>query len=101
LSKEKYNFSNSIKKEAHRRSKGFNNDQQKDIHHIVAKSIAKKFNLPKEIIASQTNAIALEKDSFHKDIHGGFSNEFYKGFEEEDYIFLAIALLGIDESYFK
>lgn len=68
---------------------GFNPDS---VHHCVPKSVAKKYRLPHEKIVSLDNAIALEQP-FHDWIHNTY--------EEEDYIFLAQALLGIPEEAFE
>lgn len=105
MSKE-YNLSNKVKAEAQRRAKDFSPGQRKDVHHIVPKSIAKKYRLPKEVITSIENAIAIEQDTFHAWIHGKKlcrEDEIcdWTGFSEEDFIFLAISLLGIDPKYFN
>ena len=113
-----------MKIKAHKRAELFNPQEPKDVHHIFPKSLAKKYNLPSFLVKTDDNAIALEKRTFHLWVHGGriginqlvelLDNAVtelekqidddeieWKGFEEEDYIFLAITLLGIDEYYFS
>jgi len=84
MSKE-YNLPKSMIREANEEAikEGFHPDS---VHHICPKSVAKKYNLPHEKIVSLDNAIALDQP-FHNWIH--------ETFEEDDYIFLAQALLGI------
>jgi len=112
-----------MKIKAHKRAELNNPKQSKDVHHIVSKFTANKYNLPTCLVKTDDNAIALERD-FHSWIHGNrltteqlaelLGDEMtewdynhsdseieWKGFEEEDYIFLAITLLGIDEHYFS
>ena len=62
------------------------------VHHICPKSVAKKYHLDHSKIRSDENAIALEQP-MHDWIH--------QTYEEEDYIFLAQALLGIPEEAFE
>jgi len=123
VSSERYNFSSEMKIKAHKRAELNNPKQSKDVHHIVSKFTANKYNLPTCLVKTDDNAIALERD-FHSWIHGNrltteqlaelLGDEMtewdynhsdseieWKGFEEEDYIFLAITLLGIDEHYFS
>ena len=111
-----------MKEKAHKRAELFNPEQSKNVHHIFPKSLANKYNIPTHLIRIDENAIALERD-FHDWIHGlrlskeqlidiigGDLSELeeslsdceieWKGFDEDDYIFLAIALLGIAEEYF-
>ena len=105
MSKE-YTIPSDMKREAEAqaRSIGVRPDS---VHHICTRSLAKKYNLPKDKIVSLDNAIALEQD-FHDAIHHGgkFVDQEtgevveIEAFEEEDYIFLAIALLGLSESDF-
>ncbi len=105
MSKE-YAIPSEIKREAEKQAKeiGVNPNS---IHHICPKSLAKKYNLPHNKIVSPDNAIALEQD-FHDAIHNGgkfFDEEINEwgdidAFDEDDYIFLAIALLGLAESDF-
>jgi hypothetical protein len=123
LGKEKYSFSNEMKLKAQKKAQFFNPDKPKEVHHIFPKSLAKKYNIPRNLIVQEKNAIALEKNTFHAFIHGkrltkkqlielfgddltdldlSFTDEEveWKGFTEDDYIFLAIAYLGIAEEYF-
>ena len=101
----------------------FNPEKAKNIHHICPKSLAQKYNLPPDKIRSEENAIALETD-FHNWIHGvrlpkeelielmdGDISELskqiddneieWKGFDEDDFKFFAIALLGMSEEDFN
>ena len=111
-----------MKIKAHKRAELFNPKKSKDVHHIVSKFTANKYGLPTHLVKIDENAIALEKD-FHSWIHGNrlstaqlaellgdemtewdyqhsdFELE-WKGFDEDDYIFLAVAYLGIAEEYF-
>ena len=93
MSSKEYGFSNSVKKWAFENSEGFGDGEKKNVHHIVPRSIAKKYRLNKEKITSRDNAIALEMLTFHREIH--------EIFEEDDYIFLAQALLGFTEEDFE
>jgi hypothetical protein len=105
MSKE-YTIPSSMKREAEAqaRSIGVRPDST---HHICPRSLARKYQLPHNVIVSLDNAIALEQD-FHDAIHHGgkFVDQEtgevveIEAFEEEDYIFLAIALLGLSESDF-
>lgn len=105
MSKE-YAIPSEVKREAEKQAKeiGVNPNS---IHHICPCSLAKKYNLPHNKIVSPDNAIALEQD-FHDAIHNGgkfFDEEINEwgdidAFDEDDYIFLAIALLGLSESDF-
>ena len=111
-----------MKLKAHKKAELFNPEKAKNVHHLCPKSLAQKYNLPPDKIRSEDNAIALETD-FHNFIHGvrlpkaqlieilgddlsPLEKEIdddeieWKGFDEDDYIFLAIALLGIAEEYF-
>lgn len=107
MSKEKYGFSKEVEKKAYQKAESFSPTEKKNIHHICPCSLAKKFNLPHNKIVSPDNAIALEQD-FHDAIHNGgkfFDEEINEwgdidAFDEDDYIFLAIALLGLAESDF-
>jgi len=92
MGKEKYSFSKEVENKAFKKAELFNPKEDKNIHHIVPRSLAKKYGLPSEIITSEDNAIALEIETFHAAIH--------EVFEEPDYIFLAVALLGLPESAF-
>ena len=91
-----------MKLKAHKKAELFNPEKAKNIHHLCPKSLAKKYNLPHNKIVSPDNAIALEQD-FHDAIHNGgkfFDEEINEwgdidAFDEDDYIFLAIALLGL------
>jgi len=116
-----------MKEKAHKRAELFEPQKQKNVHHIVSKFTANKYNLPTPLVKNDNNAIALEKD-FHDWIHGQrltkaqFINlmkddcfqklfelekqidEFeveYKGFDNDDYICLAVAYLGIAQEYFN
>jgi len=93
MSGKEFSFSGENKKWAFQNSDGFGGRQRKDIHHIVPCSVAKKYHLDKSKITSKENAIALERNTFHKEIH--------KIFEEDDYIFLAISLLGFEGKDFE
>jgi len=112
-----------MKAKAHKRAELFNPKKSKDVHHIVSKFTANKYGLPTHLVKIDENAIALEKD-FHSWIHGNrlstaqlaellgdemtewdyqhsdFELE-WKGFDEDDYIFLAVAYLGIASEYFN
>ena len=112
-----------MKAKAHKRAELFNPKKSKDVHHIVSKFTANKYGLPTHLVKIDENAIALEKD-FHSWIHGNrlstaqlaellgdemtewdyqhsdFELE-WKGFDEDDYIFLAVACLGIASEYFN
>jgi len=103
VNKEKYRFPDEVKDVAFQRllAKG-----KQDIHHIVSRSTARKYNLDPERIASQENAIALEQDGIHAWIHGKQISQIdeemdWQGFEDADYIDLAIGLLGFKEEDFK
>jgi hypothetical protein len=125
VSSDKYNFSQEMKLKAHKRAELFCPEKSKDVHHIFPKSLAKKYNVPTHLVKKDENAIALERD-FHSWIHGDrltreqfirlmkddcfqelFQTEMeiddceieWKGFSEDDFKFLAIALLGIPEEY--
>ena len=126
MSSERYNFSSEMKIKAHKKAELFNPEKAKNIHHIVPKSLAQKYNLPPDKIRSEDNAIALETD-FHNWIHGlrlpkeeliellendvGELDELskqiddneieWKGFDEDDFKFFAIALLGMSEEDFS
>ena len=112
-----------MKIKAHKKAELFNPEKAKNIHHIVPKSLAQKYNLPPDKIRSEENAIALETD-FHNWIHGvrlpkeelielmdGDISELskqiddneieWKGFDEDDFKFFAIALLGMSEEDFN
>jgi hypothetical protein len=112
-----------MKSKAHKRAELNNPKQSKDVHHIVSKFTANKYNLPTCLVKTDDNAIALEKN-FHSWIHGNRLSEAqltevlgddlselekkiddyeieWKGFTEEDYIFLAVAYLGIAQEYFN
>jgi hypothetical protein len=112
-----------MKIKAHKRAELINPQKSKDVHHIVSKFTANKYGLPTHLVKRDENAIALERD-FHAWIHGCrltpqqiivlLGNEIselekqiddreigWEGFTEDDYIFLAVAYLGIDEKYFQ
>ena len=112
-----------MKIKAHKKAELFNPEKAKNIHHIVPKSLAQKYNLPPDKIRSEENAIALETD-FHNWIHGvrlpkeelielmdGDISELskqidddeieWKGFDEDDFKFFAIALLGMSKEDFN
>jgi hypothetical protein len=57
-----------MKIKAHKKAELFNPEKAKNIHHIVPKSLAQKYNLPPDKIRSEDNAIALER--FPQFIHG-------------------------------
>ncbi len=88
--KEGYKIPTSIKRKAQADSLEFGIEAD-SIHHIVPKDIAKKYHLDRRKIKSADNAIGLEQD-FHDWIH--------ENFEEDDYIYLAINLLGFTEEDF-
>lgn len=123
MGSERYNFSSEMKIKAHKRAELNNPKQSKDVHHIVSKFTANKYNLPTCLVKTDDNAIALERD-FHSWIHGNrltteqlaelLGDEMtewdynhsdseieWKGFDEDDYIFLAVAYLGIAQDYFN
>ena len=91
--------------EAEAREIGVNPDSN---HHIVKRSLAKKYRLPHDKIVSKENVIALEQD-FHDAIHNGgtFIDQEtgevieIEAFTEDDYIFLATTLLGLSEEDFN
>jgi hypothetical protein len=112
-----------MKIKAHKRAELFNPQEPKDVHHIVSKFTANKYNLPTCLVKTDDNAIALERD-FHSWIHGNrltteqlaelLGDEMtewdynhsdseieWKGFDNDDYIFLAVAYLGIAQDYFN
>lgn len=100
-----YKFSSGIRKQAIELSKEFTNGNYCECHHIVPKAIAKKYNLPPELINSLLNCIALEPN-LHDWLHGARFCKAdrecdWRGLTEEDFIFLAISLLGIDPKYFE
>lgn len=102
MSKE-YSIPKETKREAEWRAREIG-VKPNSIHHICTRSLAKKYRLPNNKITSIDNAIALEQP-FHEWIHGKQIDLIdealdWKGFEEEDYIFLAGVLLGIPESAF-
>lgn len=112
-----------MKIKAHKRAELINPQKSKDVHHIVSKFTANKYGLPTHLVKRDENAIALEKD-FHSWIHGNrltteqlaelLGDEMtewdyehsdceieWKGFDNDDYIFLAVAYLGIAQEYFN
>ena len=112
-----------MKIKAHKKAELFNPEKAKNIHHIVPKSLAQKYNLPPDKVRSEENAIALETD-FHNFIHGvrlpkaqlieilgddlsplekeiDDSEIEWCGFDEDDFKFFAIALLGMSEEDFS
>ncbi len=112
-----------MKIKAHKRAELNNPKQSKDVHHIVSKFTANKYNLPTCLVKTDDNAIALERD-FHSWIHGNrltteqlaelLGDEMtewdynhsdseieWKGFDNDDYVFLAVAYLGIAQDYFN
>ena len=100
MSKE-YTIPSQMKREAEKEAQEIG-VRPNSVHHIVPRSLARKYNLPHNKIVSLDNAIALEQD-FHDAIHHGgkFFDQLTKewveidAFEEEDYIFLAVVLLGL------
>lgn len=103
MSKEKYRFTDEVKKIALENSLARG---KQDVHHIVSRSTATKYNLDSRKIKSQENAIALEQDGLHAWLHGKQLSEEdvsmeWKGLEDSDYIDLAIALLGFEEKDFS
>lgn len=122
MAKEKYSFSNEMKEKAQKRAELFNPHEKKNTHHILPKHLAKKYDLPTALVRNDLNAIALEID-LHDFLHGKhftkdqlariFENELSKleleidddeiewqGLEEDDFIFLAQAMLGIAQETF-
>ena len=105
MSKE-YTIPSSMKREAEAQAMSIG-VRPDSVHHICPRLLARKYNLPHDKIISLDNTIALEQD-FHDAIHHGgkFVDQEtgevveIEAFEEEDYIFLAIALLGLSESDF-
>jgi hypothetical protein len=100
-----YEFSDGTKNSARKLAKPFTGRQSTEVHHIVAKEIANRYNLPPDKIRSLSNAIALEPN-LHAWLHGKRFDELdheaeWKGLEEDDYAFLAQSLLGIDGSFFE
>jgi hypothetical protein len=123
VGKERYSFSSEMKRKAHKRAELFNSHKTKEVHHIVSKFTCNKYKLPLMLTKTDDNAIALERD-LHAWIHGQRltkeqrieilgddlseleksidDNEIeWTGFDNDDYIFLAVALLGIREEYFN
>ena len=95
MSSKEYGFSDEVKRWAHKNASGKDIGERKNVHHIVPRYTAKKFRLDKTRIQSRENAIALpeKKNGFHEEIHEIFT--------EDDYIFLAIAVLGFTEEDFE
>ena len=94
MTKKEYGFSDEVKKNAHKRANEIGIRGKKDVHHIVPRSVARKYHLDKRIITSEDNAIALEQFTTHKEIH--------EVWEESDYITMAITLLGFaDEDFVR
>lgn len=89
--KDRYSFSKEVKREAHGLANKEFGKHYRTVHHIFPKALARKYNVPAGIVKKIDNAIALTPEE-HTWVH--------EVFDEEDYIFLAIALLGIDEKYF-
>ena len=112
-----------MKLKAHKKAELFNPEKAKNVHHLCPKSLAQKYNLPPDKIRSEENAIALETD-FHNFIHGvrlqkaqlieilgddlsPLEKEIdddeieWCGFDEDDFKFFAIALLGMSEEDFS
>ena len=92
MSSKEYGFSDEVKRWARNNAKEFDIGEHKDVHHIVPRSVAKKYRLNKEKIQSKDNAFAINLD-WHREIHETFT--------EDDYIFLAIAVLGFTEEDFE
>ncbi len=80
-----------MRQEAHRRAHeiGINSD---NVHHILPIRVARKYDILREIVRSQENAIALEQP-FHKWIEDTFT--------EADYIFIAEELFGLKDEDFQ
>ena len=112
-----------MKLKAHKKAELFNPEKAKNVHHLCPKSLAQKYNLLPDKIRSEENAIALETD-FHNFIHGvrlpkaqlieilgddlsPLEKEIdddeieWCGFDEDDFKFFAIALLGMSEEDFS
>lgn len=129
MAKEKYSFSNEMKQKAQKRAELFNPQEKKNVHHICPKSLSKKYNLPSSKVTIDLNAIALEID-LHDWLHGKkftklelmrilkdeyneLDKEFddgkeisdseleWEGLDEDDFIFLAQAILGLADEDFK
>lgn len=119
-----YDFNERIRHRARQRAAALEYDSQ-EVHHIVPKSFAKKHDLPRKLIVSEANAIALSNE-LHCWIHGfinlssseltetmGEMSEVerqiedeeldwtWRGLNDEDYEFLATAYLGINEQFFQ
>ncbi|GEM_PF-5781760 len=90
MSKE-YNLPKEVRERAMReaRESGINPDST---HHILAKSVARKYHINPQIIKSDANAISLEQED-HDYIH--------QTYEEEDFIFVAKIFLGLTDADFE
>jgi hypothetical protein len=101
-----YDFKPEVKNQAVAEARGEGVRGYIDVHHIIPKWFARKYNLDPQVITSNDNAIALEQNTFHGWIHGKRLDRYdqeveWKGFDEEDYIFLAVNLYGFDSSLFN
>ena len=93
MGRERYDFPWRIKQKAKKKARKVGVKGKLNVHHIVPKWVAKKYNIPEREIIHPNNAIALEKKTFHPWIH--------EHFEEQDFIYLAVAYLGIAREYFE
>lgn len=130
MAKEKYSFSQEMKDKAQKRAELFNPTEKKNTHHILPRHLGKKYDLPVALIRNDLNAIALEID-LHDWLHGKkftktqlmriLQNEYnelanelgddgqeikdseieWEGLDEDDFIFLAQAILGLTDEDFN
>ena len=95
MSRKEYGFSDEVKQWAHKNAKDLEVGKEKNVHHIVPRSVAAKYRLDKTRIKSKDNAIALSSE------RGGFHEEIHETWTENEYIMMAIALLGFTEEDFE
>jgi 5-methylcytosine-specific restriction endonuclease McrA len=89
MSRKGYEFSSRIKGEEKRRWRKRNpgrEDESLEVHHILPIYKAKEYDVPKEAVRSQQNAVAVDSE-FHKKVH--------KETDEETYSVLAQGLRGL------
>jgi hypothetical protein len=89
-SEKSYCFSDQVRKEALWLATEAEFDAD-NIHHLLSKYIARKYRIDPRIVKSLDNAIALDY---------GLHNEIHETWDEEDYIFIAVSLLGLCEDDF-
>lgn len=104
--KENLDFSPEVKREAVHEAREIGIEGYVDVHHIIPKWFAHKYKLDPDFIKSVDNAIALEEQTFHPWIHGKRLCKYdeqaeWKGFDEEDYVFLAVNLYGFSPNIFR